>query len=313
MVAGDTVYIVVLNWNGWQDTIACLQSLERVVGVPYHIVLVDNASSNESVPKLKEYIASSPLSDKLTLIENDQNLGFSGGMNTGMESALSEGAQWVLLLNNDTTVDPGFLQHMLAAARSDEQIGMVNPKIYLSEPPDTLWSIGGEVNWMLTRGTHIGFGERDRGQYDKPDIQNTGYTTGGCLLIRREVIEEVGMLPLAYFVYYEDVEWSLKTQRAGWRTVVVPKARIWHKGAASTKEFSEAYIRYHVRNGLLLARRMGNPIQIVAAYTHSLLRACWQVLKLILLPEKRPWAHAVLLGIADAWRGQEGFIGRTYE
>lgn len=308
----ETTYIIVLNWNGWEDTITCLQSLEFVEGAPFHLVLVDNASSNESVPKLEAFLATSELKSHTTFLKNDQNLGFSGGMNTGMDYAMKKGARWILLLNNDTTVDPQFLRTMRQAAESNGRIGMLNPKIYLSDPPDKLWSVGGKVNWMLTKGTHIGYGELDHGQYDKPDIQDTGYTTGGCLLIRREVIEEVGMLPLAYFVYYEDVEWSLRTQRAGWRTVVVPAARIWHKGAASAREFSEAYIRYHVRNGLLLARRMGNPVQIIAAYGVSVLRAGWQMLKLVLVPKKRLWAKAVLLGIRDAWLGRSGFIGRTY-
>lgn len=312
MVEEEKVYIVVLNWNGWRDTIPCLKSLEYIQGISMHVILVDNGSKDESVQQLKAFVQQSSLRERLTFIENDQNLGFAGGMNTGMERALKMGAQWVLLLNNDTTVDATFARLMVDAAKADGRIGMVNPKIYLGDDPERLWSIGGKLNWMKTKGTHLGIGEIDHGQYDKPDVQDSAYTTGGCLLIRRDVIEKVGMLPLAYFVYYEDVEWSILTQRAGWRTVVVPKARIWHKGAASSREFSEAYIRYHVRNGLLLVRRVGNPVQIIVAYAHSLLRALYQVLKWILVPQKRMWAKAVLYGIADAWRGRSGFIKMTY-
>jgi GT2 family glycosyltransferase len=209
-------------------------------------------------------------------------------------------------------VDPEFLTTLLDAAATDPSIGMLNPKILLQEHPDRIWSAGGRINWMRTKGWHIGYDEPDRGQYDAPPVQDSQYVTGGCLLLRREVIEQIGFLPEEYFVYYEDGEWSTLAQRAGWRTVVIPGAKIWHKGAASSGEHSASYIRYHVRNGLLFARRTGNLPQITAAYLMSLPRALWQTIKLVFYPAKRTWARAILAGIADAWKGETGFIGRTY-
>ena len=304
----DAVAIIVLNWNGWQDTLQCLDSLRKVENPTIRVYVVDNGSTNESVPKLRSYLANLNEGEDMVLIENEENLGFSGGMNVGMQRALDDGYDWLLLLNNDVIVDARFLVPMLNAADEDAQIGMVNPKIYLLEEPDMFWSIGGRVNWMKTRGWHVGYRERDIGQYDQPPVQETAYATGGCVLLRRAMLEQIGLMPDIYFVYYEDVEWSLRAQRAGWRTVVVPEAKIWHKGAASAKEASDTYIQYHVRNGLIHARRMGTPLSRVAAYSVSVLRFMWQLVKWVLLPKRRRWARATMRGIRDAWAHREGKI-----
>jgi len=307
----SSVWVIVLNWKRPKETIACLESLKGVRDPGIRIVVVDNGSGDDSVAQLEAFVkrASAP---SFTLLETGSNLGFAGGMNAGMQTALEQGAEWLLVLNNDTVVDPSFLKTLLEAAKHDPKIGMLNPKILMQEHPDRIWSAGGRINWMRTQGTHIGYDEPDRGQYDHPPIQDSEYVTGGCLLIRREVIEQIGFLPEAYFVYYEDGEWSTKAQRAGWRTVVVPGARIWHKGAASSGEHSASYIRYHVRNGLLFARRTGNPLQVSVAYLWSVPRAVWQVAKLLFMPKRRSWARAILLGLRDAWVGRTGFITQSY-
>lgn len=311
MVKRNPVWVIILSWNGWREIIPCLKSLRRVDDPPIHVLVVDNGSTDDTLEHLHAFQASTE-APRFAILENGANLGFAGGMNVGMKKALEEKAEWILLLNQDTTVDPDFLRGMLKATATDEKIGMVNPKILLADPPDYIWSVGGEVNGMLTRGTHIGYGERDSGQYDLPEVRDTEYATGGCLLVKSSLIRDIGLLSDAYFLYYEDVEWSLKARRSGWRCVITASAKIWHKGAASSKEHSRAYIRYHVRNGLLLARRMGTPSQIILAYLYSIPRAAWQVVKWLLYPEKRRWAVAILLGIRDAWLNRTGKIPATY-
>lgn len=312
------VWIIILNWNGWQDTIECLESLKNVPQTrdgSLCIVVVDNGSTDDSLKQLKVY-GLQPTATRFDLIESRENRGFAGGMNVGIKRALAGEAKWMLLLNNDTTVAPNFLTKLLDAAKADPTIGLLNPKILLkptsvrggSDPPKRFWFIGGRLNRLLTKGMHMAYGEEDKGQYDVPSVRDTDYATGGCLLVRRKVIDNIGLLPEEYFVYYEDVEWNLRARRAGFRCVVVPKAMIWHKGAASSKEFSPSYIRYHVRNGLLLSRRMGMPLQIFAAYSVSLLRALWQIPKLFGSPQQKQWGKAILLGIRDAWLGRTGSI-----
>jgi len=302
------VWIIILNWNGWQDTIECLQSLKKITDPKVRILVVDNASTDESLAKLHQFQKTSH-APEFELLESQENLGFAGGMNLGIIHAMTENPDWLLLLNNDTVVEPTFLTTLLEAAKTDPKIVILNPKILLKGKPEYFWFAGGKLDKLLTKGSHVGLGEQDTGQYDIPPVRDTDYSTGGCLLVRRSVIDKIGLLPEEYFVYYEDTEWSLRAERAGFRCVVVPKAKIWHAGAASSKEFSESYIRYHVRNGLLLNRRMGNPMQVVKAYFLSLLRAGKQLIKLLHEhPQERIWAKTVLLGICDAWLGKTGKI-----
>lgn len=301
------VWVIILNWNGWRDTIECLRSLANITDPKVRILVVDNGSEDDSVAQLKAY-SMQPSAPRFEVFETGRNLGYGGGNNAGMKKALNESAEWILMLNNDTTVEPNFLHTLLDAAASDEKIGILNPKILLAEKTDHIWFVGGELNWMRTKGWHVGYGEKDAGRYDESPVRDTEYATGGCLLVRRKTIEAIGLLPEPYFVYYEDVEWSLRAQKAGWRCVVVPKARVWHKGAASSKEFSPSYIRYHVRNGLLLSRRMGTLPQALVAYTVSIPRALWQLPKLLGTSTQQRWGKAVLFGIRDAWLGRTGKI-----
>jgi len=308
------ISVIILNWNGWTDTIECLKSLKSAE-VPVRengpetvrFFVVDNGSTDDSLAKFEKF-RYDPSAPAFTLVETGQNLGFAGGMNVGIRRAIDDGASWILLLNNDTTVTPAFLRLLTAAGDRDPHIGMLNPKILRAAEPTKFWFIGGRVNWMHTRGSHASFGEEDRGQHDTPAPFETDYCTGCCLLARRELIEEIGLLPEAYFIYYEDTEWGIRARRRQWRCVVVPEAKIFHKGAASSREHSFLYIRYHIRNGLLLARRTGNPLQIGAAYSTSALRAFHQLIKRYREPKKRRWSSAILLGIKDAWLGRTGKI-----
>jgi hypothetical protein len=312
------VWIIILNWNGWRDTTECLRSLKHLQPPDalreelIHIVVVDNGSTDESREKFRS-LERDPDIPSFELIETGQNLGFGGGNNVAMRRALERGARWILLLNNDTIVTPDFLRILLARGKEDSKIGMLNPKIYVRDrgegggEKERLWFVGGKLNLLRTKGEHIGYGEEDHGQYDGVSVRDTEYATGCCLLVRRETIEDIGLLPEHYFLYYEDAEWSIRARRRGWRCVVVPEARIFHKGAASSAEGSSRYIRYHVRNGLLFCRRVGNPLQIGFAYALTIPRMLWQLFKILSGgPKERLWAFAILRGIADAWAGKTG-------
>ena len=290
------VFIVIINWNNWPDVLECLESLKNNDYPNYQVVIIDNGSKEKPEPP----------SPEIKIIYNEENLGFSGGNNIGIKYALEQGADYVLLLNDDTIVSQDFLSKLVEIGESNEKFGMIGPKIYYYEDKNRIWSAGGKINWLYNKGEMKGYNEIDRGQYDSPEIQETEYLTGCCLLVKRAVIEKVGLMPKDYFLYYEETDWSLKARRAGFQCVFVPEAKIWHKGSRSAVAGSSSYIYYHVRNGLIMAQRYApwyiKPIVHLDAY----LRVIKQLIKLIFFPKKRTWAKYILLGIKDFYLGRRG-------
>lgn len=220
------VYIIILNWNGKEDTIACLRSIERVKYPNFSVILVDNASSDGTVEYVKDKFPS------VKIIANSENLRFAGGNNVGIKYALERNADYVLLLNNDTEVAPDFLPELVRAAENDKSIGIAGPKIYYYEGNKMIWFAGGKVEFWKGWISHIGIREPDYGQYDF--AREVDYITGCCMLVKREVIEKIGKLDESFFIYGEDADWSLRASRAGYSLVYVPSSIIWHKVSASS-------------------------------------------------------------------------------
>jgi len=289
------VFIIILNWNNWLDTFECLESLKNNDYLNYEVVIVDNGSDEKP---------QSPNPD-IKIIYNKENLGFSEGNNVGIKYALEHGADYVLLLNNDTVVSNDFLSKLVKAAESNEEIGMVGSKIYFYDQKDRIWFAGGKVNWLYNKGEMRGYNEIDQGQYDLPEIQESNYLTGCCLLVKKNVIEKIGLLSEEYFLYYEDTDWSFSAQKAGFKTVFVPGSKIWHKGSQSSIAKSESYIYYHIRNGLIFAKKYApwyiNPI----IHLDIIWRIIKQFIKLF-IPSKRIWVKPTLLGIKDFYLNKKG-------
>lgn len=220
------VYIVILNWNGKEHTLACLQSLEKIKYPRYVVVVVDNASSDGSA----EYISRNFPWTKL--IPNTINLRYAGGNNIGIDVAIANNADYILLLNNDTIVDENFLTELVNKSESDPSIGMAGPKIYYYSHQNVIWFAGGGISWWSGWTYHNGIRKVDKGQFDK--LEKVDYLTGCCLLVKREVIEKVGKLDESYFMYGEDVDWCVRASRAGFKLIYVPSSVIWHKVSASS-------------------------------------------------------------------------------
>ena len=292
------VFIIIVNWNGKVDTLECLESLKNNDYPNYEVVIIDNGSKD------KFSISDS----KIKVIYNKENLGFSGGNNIGIKYALENEADYVLLLNNDTIVSKDFLSKLVDVAESNNSYGIIGPKIYHYEEKDKIWFAGGIINWLYNKGTMKGFNEIDEGQYDEPEIQKTDYITGCCALIKREVIEKIGLMPQEYFLYYEDTDWSLKAQKQGYECLFVPKSSIWHKGSKSSIVESPSYIYYHIRNGLILAKKYAPWYIKFFVHLDVLFRIKKQNLKYIFCPKKRIWAKYILLGIKDFYFNKRGKI-----
>jgi GT2 family glycosyltransferase len=225
--AAPAIAVIVLTWNGRDLTLDCLDSLAKVATPGVRLMVVDNASSDGTADAIRARFGA-----RVTVLSNPTNLGYAAGNNAGIRRALDDGARFVLLLNNDTLVDPGSIAGLVAGLDAAPQSGIAGPKIYYSTPPDRIWFAGGEVS--LWRGTarHTGIRETDRGQYDTP--RAVGYVSGCALMARREVFERIGMLDPSYRAYFEDADFCMRAARAGFGIRYVPAARVWHRISAST-------------------------------------------------------------------------------
>ena len=208
------VFIVVLSYNGGELLQNCLASVSRVSYPNFSIVVVDNASTDDSLQKVRTNFP------QVTVIENEKNLGFSGGNNIGLKYALEQQADYVLLLNQDTEVEMDFLEKLVVTAEKDSQIGIVSPLIFW-EKTDRVWFSGGRINWLTMKA--INETSRSDGKYHA-----TGFITGCSMLIKKSAIEKIGLLDEKFFLYYEDADFSCRAQRAGFLTVIDPAGRIYH-------------------------------------------------------------------------------------
>jgi GT2 family glycosyltransferase len=215
------VAVVVLTWNGEDDTLACLASLGRVEYDNLSVVVVDNGSADRTVLRVRTEFP------EVAVLETGANLGFAAGNNVGIRHALDRGADYVFLLNNDTEVDPELIRHLVDAAERDASAGVLGPKVFFFSHRDRLWYGGGWVQRWAGASGHIALGELDRNGSSDP--VETDYVTGCALMARASVLRQVGFLEPAFFIYWEDVDLSVRIRRAGYRALYVPKAVLWHK------------------------------------------------------------------------------------
>jgi len=255
------IAVIIVNWNGKQDTCTCLQSLKKIdlKGNILSTIVVDNGSSDDSVSVFKKQFP------EITVIENSTNLGFSGGNNIGIRHAIGSGADLIWLLNNDTIVDTHVLS--FTDVFLDTKVGAAGCKIYFApghefhhdrytekERGHVFWYAGGMVDWKNMYASHRGVDEIDHGQYDT--IESTQFITGCSCVVRSKVIQEVGMLDDAYFLYLEDLDWNIRIQKAGWKTMYVPTSIVWHVNAGSSgRPGNPLHEYYFTRNRLLLGMR----------------------------------------------------------
>lgn len=234
------VYIIIVNYNNYKDTIECVDSVNEILYPNYKVVVVDNGSTDNSVFYLKKYL------NNCIVIENKKNLGFAGGNNIGIKYALKNNADYVLLLNNDTVVEKNFLDELIKVSVSDKSIGIVGGKIYYYFEPNRIWYAGGKINKFTGLTRHIGVGDIDREIYNS--VCDTQYVTGCMMLVRREAIEKAGLMDEKYFLYYEETDWNVRIKKSGYRVVYAPCSVIYHKISATTKKINYNVGCYFDRN-----------------------------------------------------------------
>jgi GT2 family glycosyltransferase len=283
------VGVVILNWRHSDDTIRCVESLLESDYPDLLPVIVDNDSGDGSEARLRAAFPALPL------VQTGANLGYAGGNNRGIERVLAEGAEYVLVLNNDTRVERDCIARLVGTLEADRTIGQVGPKVIDAER-GTIGAVGGEVRWAVAEPRQIGHPEVDRGQYSR--IENVDYVPGTAVLVRGAAIRQVGLLPEEYFLYFEDVVWSLRFRRHGWRTVADPGAVVHHWESTSTGPDSPLKRYYMVRNNLYFADEWLSPLEAAAVRRRIYLKFVKWALRTALSGRARQ-VQAMFRGYAD--------------
>lgn len=259
------ITILILNWNGWQDTIECLESIYQNNYPNFNVIVVDNGSTDNSINKIKDFCkgkisvtstffntdpTNKPInflevrpdidnyqkqktSNKgLILIKNPKNSGFAEGNNIGINYALKQiHSDYIMLLNNDTVVAKDFLVELIEVTEKNKKIGIAGPMIYYYNDPNRIWFAKGKISWKFSRGLNAGYNEIDHGQYN--EVSKMEYASGCGFLIKREVIEKIGLIDPNFFMYFEEIDWTIRAFKQGYLSYFVSDAKIWHKVSKS--------------------------------------------------------------------------------
>lgn len=299
------VFVIVLNWNNAADTIECIESLENSDYQPFVPIVIDNGSTDGSVEKIQ---AAFP---DIHQIELDSNLGYAAGNNAGIQYALDSGADYVLVLNNDTLVEAMMLRELVTFAETNEKIGMIGPKMYCHQPPDTIFATGSFVDWSRGETSN-----RDMFLL-APEIdidlkpEQVDFIAGCGVLVSRKLLEQVGFLDPIYFLNYEDVDWGVRAQRKKFEIWYAPSAVLWHKVSASMGLASPMNTYYMTRNALLFFWKNSPPLYRWWAILRIILRtfrsiSAWTIRPKYWNDSFRNLRAANIMALRDFTRGNFG-------
>lgn len=290
------VISVILNTNRREDTLECLDSLAQSTYPNHQVIVLDNASSDGSVEAIREAFPN------VQIIELKQNLGYAGNNNVGIEAAINQGADWVFVLNEDTILAPDCLTSLVAIGESDEQIGIVGPMVYHHDEPGVIQSAGGLLG-PYWQSIHIAKNEPDQGQFAAP--HSVEWISGCGIMVKRAVIEQVGMIDARYFYYWEETEWCLRAARSGWRIMHVPQAKLWHKGVQRDYRPQPSVTYYATRNRLLTLTKHNAPFKVWVSTWGQILRtlASWTI---------RPKWRSLHEHRNAMWRGAMDFLHQRW-
>lgn len=240
------VHIIILNWNNGPDTLACLESCRRLDWSNFRILVVDNGSSDGSPQLLAKQCGTEEF------IQSGANLGFAGGNNVGIRRALEQGAAYIWLLNNDALAAPGALSALVEIMESHPDTAIAGSKIYFQDAPQKIWFAGGAWQKGRLRLRQRGAYQEDRGGFD--EIIPIGAASGCSMLVRASALQMIGLMDESYFLYWEDTDWCARAWEKGYRVLLVPASKVWHKVSASVIARSELQYYYYTRNGLHFCR-----------------------------------------------------------
>jgi GT2 family glycosyltransferase len=302
LAADHAWWAIVLNWNGREDTLRCLESLTRVEHDDLGIVCVDNGSTDGSQQAVRDRFPRA----RVVLIEAHANLGYAAGNNLGLRHALEHGMRWAMLVNNDATVAPDVVAGFERAAHARARAGILAGKVLLADRPQTIWFAGQRVGELLGySGRPRGYGRPDGPRYSQ--VRSTGRAVGALMAISREAIEQAGLLAEDLFLYVEDVDWALRARAACFEVVFAPQARAWHRVSASTggEAASTHTLYYGVRNTVAVLERRRPLGRVASALRRAAILATFSSHALTRAHRRRA-LRAVGAGFRDARAGRLG-------
>ena len=263
--ASPGVCCVIVNWNGWRDTLDCLSSLKEQDYSELEVIVVDNGSTDESVERIRMAFP------EVSLIETGKNLGFPGGCNAGLRAALETNAKYIWMLNNDTVCPPDTLTKLVRKGGSQPNIGMVGTVLLFAHDPSKVqaWG-GGAVTPVIAWATHF---------YKKTEFGRNTYLTFASVLVKREVLEEIGLLYSGFFMYYDDCDFCLRMQETRWKIAMAEDTAVLHREGASTpKGESPFMVKTVTVSGLRFIRRRSR-LAIIGIPLFALLRLANRIAK----------------------------------
>lgn len=293
----DKLAIILVNYNGIEYNINCINSILDSSFKNFEIIVVDNDSKDGSVEELERVF-----NNKITLIKLNDNLGFSGANNIGIEYAKENNFDYIMLLNNDTVIDKDMISIMIESSKYHNCL--VSPKIYYYDNKNIIWSAGGTINWK--KGLPIQYGINEEDENENGKLMNIEFATGCCLLIPIEAINDVGFLSEEYFLYYEDTDYSCRVINAGHKILYNSEAIMYHKVSASTGgEKSLMYWYYMTRNRLIFNKKFNKKKTNANLYFYS--TAAIKLL-IYLMKGKNVAVKGIIKGIIDYLKGIEGKV-----
>jgi GT2 family glycosyltransferase len=292
------VYTIVLNYLRSDDTVRCVGSLRRSTYRNQFLVVVDNGSDASAREQLSGGIGATPL------IQSESNLGFAGGNNLGIRHALDRDADYIWILNPDTVVEPETLEHLVRTMSRFPEAGIVGSRLLRGDDGATVLFNGGMIDW--NQGGKPVLPEMGKQEKDLQEnsVAPIDYATGASMLLRRQLIEEIGLLPERYFLYFEETDFNIRARRAGWKVLLEPRSRVLHYRRSWGSVPAPYYVYYFVRNRLLFGLTFtSSPVETMLEDLDRSL-STWRRK----MPPERLGAYDALVAtaIADGREGRDG-------
>lgn len=306
-----SVVVIILNWNNVPDTIECLRSFEGQDYPNYELLVVDNGSTDGSAAAICEAFP------EVEILRLPENLGYAEGNNRGIAQALAADPGYLLLLNNDVVVDRSLVTELVAIAERDPSVGMTGPVIYHYDRPRTIFAAGSTLDWRRGDHAHLLMDAEDAqwAAGEERAGREVDYIVGTAVCVRRSVVEEIGLLDGRYYLNYEDIDWCVRARRHGYKVLVAPAGKLWHKVSSTLGQTSAANTYYMTRNGLLFFRsHLRGPAQW-RVMTRLVLGTLRTICAWSLIPEYRGDVFrrkrdANLLALRDYCLGRFGPMGQ---